>query len=170
MFFLVLLQAQIDGKVVQAKFTLPERKKVSSPPKAVVTASRRDAPKTDSRGADIEKDGQKRQRDCELFLVIISNETVEIQLLDTIFIANFLLSASPRRKPLSPLRRRSPLGRRGSPRRELDSPVHRRIDSPNRRGDSPPPRRRPASPARGRSPSSPPRRYNRSPPRLVTAV
>ncbi|KAL2245131.1 UNVERIFIED_CONTAM: Serine/arginine-rich splicing factor SR45 [Sesamum indicum] len=136
--------AQIDGKVVRAKFTLPERKKVASPPKAVPSTSRRDAPKSDDAAADADKDGLKRPREV-----------------------------SPRRKPLSPPRRRSPVGRRGSPRREpdspplprrrADSPARRRADSPYRR-DSPLPRRRPPSPPRGRSPSSPPRRY-RSPPR-----
>ncbi|GMP51834.1 hypothetical protein CsSME_00017909 [Camellia sinensis var. sinensis] len=134
---------QIDGNVVRAKFTLPERKKVSPPPKVVPTVSKRDAPKIDNVGADVEKDGPKRQRE-----------------------------PSPRRKPHSPLRRRSPIARRGgSPRREPDSPLRRRVDSPvRRRGESPyhrgetPPRRRPASPGRGRSPSSPPRR-NRSPAR-----
>lgn len=178
MFLLVLLQAQIDGKVVHAKFTLPERKKVSSPPKAVATASRRDAPKTDGPGNDVEKDGPKRQRECKILLVNIYNDvTVNFCCLILLFYCYYFLSASPRRKP-SPPRRRSPVARRGSPRRELDSPPRRRGDSPvrrrlnsppYRRGDSPPPRRRPASPARGRSPSSPPRRY-RSPPRLATAT
>ncbi|RVW42255.1 Serine/arginine-rich splicing factor SR45 [Vitis vinifera] len=128
--------AQIDGNVVRAKFTLPQRQKISSPPKAVATASKRDGPKTDNVGADVEKDGPKRQRE-----------------------------ASPRRKPPSPPRRRSPApGRRGgSPRRQLDSPqrrrgespIRRRVESPYRRGETPP-RRRPASPSRGRSPLSPP--------------
>lgn len=106
---------------------------------------------------------------CEIqsiFLLILFNLVSLILIL--------MPSASPHRKPLSPVRRRSPPGRRGSPRREVDSPPRRRIDSPvrrrpgspHRRGDSPPPRRRPASPIRGRSPSSPPRRY-RSPPRFV---
>ncbi|KAG6407342.1 hypothetical protein SASPL_130331 [Salvia splendens] len=143
--------AQIDGKVVRAKFTLPERKKVASPPKAVATTSRRDASKAEDTAVDGDRDDEKRLRDV-----------------------------SPRRKPLSPPRRRSPGPRRGSPgprrgspgprrgspRREQDSPPppRRRADSPYRRGDSPPIRRRaPLSPARGRSPS-PPRRF-RSPPR-----
>ncbi|GER52757.1 arginine/serine-rich 45 protein [Striga asiatica] len=141
--------AQIDGKVVRAKFTLPERKKIPSPSKAVATTSRRDGPKSeDAAAADGEKDGApKRPRE-----------------------------ASPRRKPPSPPRRRSPIARRGSPRRgppdsppprrRQDSPPRRRPDSPYRRGGSPPPRRRPGSPAaRGRSPSSPPRRF-RSPARF----
>ncbi|CAK9165671.1 unnamed protein product [Ilex paraguariensis] len=132
--------AQVDGNVVRTRFTLPERKKASSPPRTSAP-SRRDAPKSDTDGADVETDGPKRQRE-----------------------------SSPRRKPLSPSQRRSSVARRGSPRRNpdspprrlADSPVRRRAQSPYRRRDSPPPRRRPASPARGRSPSSPPRR-NRSP-------
>ncbi|KAK6154527.1 hypothetical protein DH2020_008775 [Rehmannia glutinosa] len=140
--------AQVDGKVIRVKFTLPERKKASSPPKAVATSSSRDAPKSNDAALDADKPGPKR-----------------------------LKEVSPRRKLLYPPQRRSPLARRGSPRRGLDSPppprrradspVRRRADSPHRRGDSPPPRRRPASPARGRSPASPPRRYNRSSPRRI---
>ncbi|KAL6981764.1 hypothetical protein U1Q18_023385 [Sarracenia purpurea var. burkii] len=121
---------QIDGNIVRTKFTLPERKKVSPPPKVVPTASKREAPKIDNVGADVEKDGPKRQRE-----------------------------PSPRRKPHSPLRRRSPVARRGgSPRREIDSPPRRRVNSPvRRRAESPyrrgetPLRRRPASPVRGAS-------------------
>lgn len=60
------MQAQIDGNVVRAKFTLPQRQKISSPPKAVATASKRDGPKTDNVGADVEKDGPKRQREGTL--------------------------------------------------------------------------------------------------------
>ncbi|KAL6567642.1 hypothetical protein OROGR_001310 [Orobanche gracilis] len=136
--------AQVDGKVVRAKFTLPERKRAPSPPKAVSTTSRRDAPKSKDAAADVDKVGPKKPRE-----------------------------ASPRGRPLSPPRRRSPGARRGSPRRgpgsppprrRVDSPVRRKAGSPYRRGDSPPLRRRPGSPPRGRSPSSPPRRY-RSPPR-----
>ncbi|KAK6133081.1 hypothetical protein DH2020_033120 [Rehmannia glutinosa] len=125
--------AQVDGKVIRVKFTLPERKKASSPPKAVATSSSRDAPKSNDAALDADKPGPKR-----------------------------LKEVSPRRKPLSPPRRRSP-------RRGLDShpPPRRHADSPHRRGDSPPPRRRPASPARGRSPTSPPRHYNRSSPRRI---
>ncbi|KAL6976387.1 hypothetical protein U1Q18_025175, partial [Sarracenia purpurea var. burkii] len=123
---------QIDGNIVRTKFTLPERKKVSPPPKVVPTASKREAPKIDNVGADVENDGQKRQRE-----------------------------PSPRRKPHSPLRRRSPVARRGgSPRREIDSPPRRRVNSPvRRRAESPyrrgetPLRRRPASPVRGQSPA-----------------
>ena len=57
------MQAQIDGNVVRAKFTLPQRKKVSPPPKAITPASKRDAARTDGVGADIVKDGPKRQRE-----------------------------------------------------------------------------------------------------------
>lgn len=60
------LQAQIDGKVVRAKFTLPERKKVTSPPKAVATTSRRDASKAEDAAADGDKDGVKRPREGEI--------------------------------------------------------------------------------------------------------
>ena len=63
----MLIQAQIDGKVVHAKFTLPERKKVS-PPKAVASTSRRDASKADSAGRDLDKDGLKRPREGILVL------------------------------------------------------------------------------------------------------
>lgn len=62
-----ILQAQVDGKVVRAKFTLPERKKVASPPKGVATASRRDGSKTDDAAADGDKDGAKRPREGEIF-------------------------------------------------------------------------------------------------------
>lgn len=58
---LIILQAQIDGRVVQAKFTLPERKKASSPPpKPLPTASRRDVAKNDNVVADAEKDAPRR--------------------------------------------------------------------------------------------------------------
>ena len=57
------LQGQIDGNVVRAKFTLPQRQKISSPPKAAATASKRDGPKTDNVSADVGKDGPKRQRE-----------------------------------------------------------------------------------------------------------
>ncbi|KAJ0045448.1 hypothetical protein Pint_05005 [Pistacia integerrima] len=143
MFLIALMQAQIDGNVVHATFTLSLPKKVSPPPKPVAAASKRDASRTDNVSADVEKDGPKRPRE-----------------------------PSPRRKPLPSPRRRSPGPRRGgsprrlpdsSPRRRPESPVRRRLESPYRRVDTPP-RRRPASPPRGRSPSSPPRRH-RSPPR-----
>lgn len=57
------MQAQIDGNVVHAKFTLPPRK-VPSPSKPVATAPKKDAPKADKVGADVEKDGPKRPREC----------------------------------------------------------------------------------------------------------
>lgn len=57
---MVILQAQIDGKVVQAKFTLPERKRVSPPPKPLATGSRRDVTRNDNAGIEAEKDGPKR--------------------------------------------------------------------------------------------------------------
>ncbi len=57
------MQAQIDGNVIQARFTLPPRQKVSPPLKAMVNASKRDAPKIDGVSADGEKDGLKRQRE-----------------------------------------------------------------------------------------------------------
>ncbi|CAK9174968.1 unnamed protein product [Ilex paraguariensis] len=63
--------AQIDGNVVAASFTLPEPKKVLSPPRAGA-ASRRDAPKMDNVVADVEKDGPKRQRECMLPTIICS--------------------------------------------------------------------------------------------------
>jgi len=56
------MQAQIDGNVVKARFTLPPRQKASPPPKAV--APKRDAPRTDNAGAEVEKDGPKRPREC----------------------------------------------------------------------------------------------------------
>lgn len=55
------LQAQIDGNVVRARFTLPQRQKVSPPPKAATSAPKRDAPKADNLSA--EKDGPKRPRE-----------------------------------------------------------------------------------------------------------
>jgi len=60
MHFYSLLQAQIDGNVVGARFTLPRREKVS-PPKAAAPPPKRDVSKTD--GADAEKDGPKRMRE-----------------------------------------------------------------------------------------------------------
>ena len=63
-----LTQGQIDGNVVKAKFTLPPRQKVSSPPKPVS----REAPKSDSAGADIEKDGPRRPREStSLFIFLL---------------------------------------------------------------------------------------------------
>lgn len=69
MFFVYVMQAQIDGNVVQARFTLPPRQKVSPPLKAIANAPRRDAPKTDGIAADVEKDGPKRQRECTLHIL-----------------------------------------------------------------------------------------------------
>lgn len=57
MSLITLLQAQIDGNVVQAKFTLNQRQK-SPPPKAVVAAPKRVAVKAD--GVNADKDGPKR--------------------------------------------------------------------------------------------------------------
>jgi len=58
------MQAQIDGNVIKARFTLPPRQKVSPPPKASVAAPKRDTPRTDNASADVDKDGPKRQREC----------------------------------------------------------------------------------------------------------
>nr|GEW72156.1 serine-threonine/tyrosine-protein kinase catalytic domain-containing protein [Tanacetum cinerariifolium] len=124
--------AQIDGKVVQAKFTLPERKKVSPPPKSLATGSRRDVAKNDA-----EKDGPTRIRDGSPRRKPLS---------------------PPRRR--SPIARRAP--RRGSPPPRRGSPPPRRGSPPYRRDGSPPYRRRPWSPSlRGRLPSPLGRRYNR---------
>lgn len=62
--FFLVMQAQIDGNVIKARFTLPPRQKVSPPPKASAVAPKRDAPRTDNAGADVEKDGPKRPREC----------------------------------------------------------------------------------------------------------
>ncbi|KAL0695659.1 hypothetical protein Bca4012_062839 [Brassica carinata] len=51
---------QIDGKFVKAKFTLRPRQKVPPPPKAVSSAPKREAPKSDNTKADVEKTGPKR--------------------------------------------------------------------------------------------------------------
>ena len=71
---LFVMQAQIDGNVIKARFTLPPRQKVSPPPKAYV-----DTPRTDNASANVDKDGPKRQRECIyvvlgifLFVFIIS--------------------------------------------------------------------------------------------------
>lgn len=66
---LQILQGQIDGNVVRARFTLPQRQKVSPPPKAVSTAPKRDVPKTDNVIAD--KDGPKRPRERMLQMLDI---------------------------------------------------------------------------------------------------
>ena len=71
MFLFVQLQGQIDGNVVRAKFTLPERKKLSPPPKVVATASKKEAPKADNVGAHVEKDEPKRQREGMVLVVVI---------------------------------------------------------------------------------------------------
>ncbi|KAL7000162.1 Calpain-type cysteine protease dek1 [Sarracenia purpurea var. burkii] len=68
MLLIDVMQCQIDGNIVRTKFTLPERKKVSPPPKVVPTASKREAPKIDNVGADVEKDGPKRQREHKPFV------------------------------------------------------------------------------------------------------
>ncbi|KAI8553140.1 hypothetical protein RHMOL_Rhmol06G0321700 [Rhododendron molle] len=65
--------AQIDGNVVRAKFTLPERKKVSPPPKVVAAASKKDGPKIDAVGADVEKGGPKRPRECMSLLLPLAS-------------------------------------------------------------------------------------------------
>lgn len=62
------MQGQIDGNVVQAKFTLSQRQK-SPPPKPVVTAPKRDTVKTDGINAD--KDGPKRLREGIIWFVYI---------------------------------------------------------------------------------------------------
>ena len=73
MFLIFFLQAQIDGNVVQARFTLPPRQKLSPPLKAIASAPKRDVPKTDNVNADGEKDGPKRQRErISLTLVSLS--------------------------------------------------------------------------------------------------
>ncbi|WOL14260.1 serine/arginine-rich splicing factor SR45-like isoform X4 [Canna indica] len=138
---------QIDGCVIRVRFTLTQRQKASSPPKAIPAAPKREAPPRDKVGIVAEKDAPQRPRE-----------------------------ASPRRKPPSPPppRRRSPPPNRridssrrrpdGSPRRRVESPVRRRADSPPHRRGETPPRRRAPSPPRRRSPS-PPRR-NRSPARI----
>lgn len=69
--FTSLMQGQIDGNLVRAKFTLPERKRVSPPPKVVATASKKDGLKIDAGGADVEKGGPKRLRECMCLVVVI---------------------------------------------------------------------------------------------------
>lgn len=66
---LVLFQAQIDGNVVRARFTLPPRQKISPPPKAVASAPKRDGTKSDNLSA--EKDGPKRLRERMLHMLEI---------------------------------------------------------------------------------------------------
>lgn len=60
------MQAQIDGSVIKAKFTLPQRQKVSSPQKAVTTGPKREALGKDDIGAPVEKDGHQRKKDGNL--------------------------------------------------------------------------------------------------------
>ncbi|KAL6201896.1 hypothetical protein ACLB2K_025608 [Fragaria x ananassa] len=141
---------QIDGNVVQAKFTLSQRQK-SPPPKAVVTAPKRDTVKADGINAD--KDGPKRLREAS---------------------PRRRPPSPPRRSPVarrggSPRRRLDsppPRRRPGSPYRRVDTSPRRRPTSPSRgRSGSPPPRRR--SPARvspRRMRGSPPARRRGSPP------
>lgn len=62
------MQAQIDGNVVHATFTLSLPRKVSPPPKPVAPAAKRDVPRTDGAIVDTEKDGPKRPRECMLVL------------------------------------------------------------------------------------------------------
>lgn len=69
MLFVALMQAQIDGNVVRAKFTLPPRPKVSPPPKPISSAAKGDVPKSDNASADIERGGPKRPRECMLNIV-----------------------------------------------------------------------------------------------------
>ncbi|KAL6196755.1 hypothetical protein ACLB2K_032369 [Fragaria x ananassa] len=141
---------QIDGNVVQAKFTLSQRHK-SPPPKAVVTAPKRDAVNAD--GINTDKDGPKRLREASPRLRPPSpprRSPVARR------------GGSPRRRLDSPPPRRRP----GSPYRRVDTSPRRRPTSPSRgRSGSPPPRRR--SPARvspRRMRGSPPARRRGSPP------
>ncbi|KAK1282137.1 Arginine/serine-rich protein 45 [Acorus calamus] len=120
------------GNVIKAKFTLPPRRKVSPPPKPISVGPKRDVPPRENVGANNEKDMQQRPRE-----------------------------SSPRRKPPSPGRKRSPIGRRGA---VGIPPYVAEWTPPHRRGDTPP-RRRPLSPVRRRSPS-PVRRRIRSPVRV----
>lgn len=55
--------------MVQAKFTLPERKKVSPPPKPLSTGPRRDGANA---GFDAEKDGPRRVTPGMLDEVIVN--------------------------------------------------------------------------------------------------
>lgn len=78
MFFGLLIQAQIDGNVVRARFTLPPRQKASSPPKAVSAAPKREAPPRENAGADTEKDGLKRPRECRLLVNCYSGSFISM--------------------------------------------------------------------------------------------
>lgn len=62
------MQAQIDGNIVQANFTIPAR---TTPSKAVAAASGKDAKRNDDLAADTEKDGPKRQRECKFILLVL---------------------------------------------------------------------------------------------------
>jgi RNA-binding protein with serine-rich domain 1 len=64
LFIFFIMQAQIDGNIIKARFTLPPRQKVSPPPKTSAVVPKREAPRTDNAGADVEKDGPKRLREC----------------------------------------------------------------------------------------------------------
>lgn len=70
MILIDLMQAQIDGNIVQANFTIPAR---ITPPKAVA-ASRRDASRNDNLTVDAEKDGPKRQRECKFISLLLNLE------------------------------------------------------------------------------------------------
>ena len=84
------MQAQIDGNVVRATFTLSLPKKVSPPPKLVASASKRDASRTDNASVDIEKDGPKRPRECMLLTVDLCY--VLFTLIWCFFISNLFLT------------------------------------------------------------------------------
>lgn len=60
------MQAQIDGNVVHAKFTLPQRQKVSSPPRGTAAVPKKDGPRSDA--VDVDKDAPRRPRECILLL------------------------------------------------------------------------------------------------------
>lgn len=62
------MQAQIDGNVVKARFTLPPRQKVSPPPRSSAIAPKRDAPRTDNASADAKTDVPKQPRECMYIL------------------------------------------------------------------------------------------------------
>lgn len=60
---LALMQAQIDGNVIRAKFTLPPRQMVSPPEKPVAAPPKQETSKSEVTG-DAMKDGPKQQREC----------------------------------------------------------------------------------------------------------
>ncbi|CAI9756751.1 unnamed protein product [Fraxinus pennsylvanica] len=80
---------------------VPERRKAISPSKGVATMSNKYTPKADNIAADADKDGINRQREA----------------------------VSPHLKPLSPHWKRSPVGRRGSPRWEPSSLLRQHAES-----------------------------------------